>query len=271
MDTDPPREPEHVSIQLDYARGDYRLRAKVVVPKRPARADELLPLARSLSDKVVSDRAQQLAAEGRPVSCKKGCAACCRLMVPVSEIEARRLRDLVEQMPEPRRSQVRERFADVCRQLARIGLLDRMKDCRRWTDGERKSAGFEYFLERMPCPFLEEESCSIYGERPISCREYIVKSPPENCAQPPPSTIQRVPLPVSFFSALSRFGEPPPGPDEYRWLPLVMALEWAATHPDETRPRPGPELLRELLAHTGRVEDNTTQATTSKPPQDMGS
>jgi Fe-S-cluster containining protein len=182
-------------------------------------------------------------------------------MVPIAEIEARRLRDLVDQMPEPRRSQVRERFADALRRLAQAGLLDKMNDCQRWTDQERRAYGLTYYLERMPCPFLEDECCSIYADRPLSCREYLVQSPPENCAEAAVKPIQRVSLPVSFFQALARFGEPPPGPDEYRWVPLVLALDWAAAHPDNLQPRPGPELLRDMLAHTGEVKDETTPMT----------
>jgi Fe-S-cluster containining protein len=36
----------------------------------------------------------------------------------------------------------------------------------------------------MPCPFLEDESCSIHPDRPLVCREYLVTSPAELCAGP---------------------------------------------------------------------------------------
>ena len=32
------------------------------------------------------------------------------------------------------------------------------------------------------------------------------------------------------------------------WLPLTMALEWAATHPEAAPSHPGPALLHELFA-----------------------
>jgi hypothetical protein len=31
------------------------------------------------------------------------------------------------------------------------------------------------------------------------------------------------------------------------WIPLVLALEWAADHPEEPPPRPGPELLQSFV------------------------
>jgi len=32
-------------------------------------------------------------------------------------------------------------------------------------------------------------------------------------------------------------------------VPLALAPEWADAHPESTPPRPGPELLKELLGH----------------------
>ncbi len=43
-----------------------------------------------------------------------------------------------------------------------------------------------YFHLGIACPFLEDESCSIHADRPISCREYLVTSPAVNCADPKP-------------------------------------------------------------------------------------
>ena len=50
-----------------------------------------------------------VAARGEAISCKAGCGACCRQLVPVSETEAHHLRDVVEAMPEPRRAAVTAR------------------------------------------------------------------------------------------------------------------------------------------------------------------
>ena len=49
--------------------------------------------------------------------------------------------------------------------------------------------GREYFQLGIPCPFLEEESCSIYHDRPITCREYLVTSPPAALRIFPPQKI----------------------------------------------------------------------------------
>ena len=50
-------------------------------------------------------------------------------------------------------------------------------------------------------------------------------------------------------SAVARWQVPPGEHIVERWVPLILAPEWAEAHPDEPPPQPGPELLRELLGH----------------------
>src|SRR5262249_15943606 len=152
------------------------------------------------------------------VSCKKGCGACCRQLVPVSQVEARYLRDLVEQLPEPRRSQIRARFDEARRLLAQSGLLDKLFHTDQWTEEEYNAVGRDYFQQGIPCPFLEEESCSIHPDRPITCREYLVTSPAGNCAQPTSGAVRTIPFPFKMWWALARFD---PLPADTRYVPWV--------------------------------------------------
>src|SRR5262245_55056627 len=120
MPTDPPQPPETVTATVELSHTDWNLRTQVTVPTGPTRLIQLLPLVQSLADAVVGAAVE---AQGEPISCKKGCGACCRQLVPIAEVEARRLRDLVNDFPEPRRSQVRARFAEARRRLDAAGLL----------------------------------------------------------------------------------------------------------------------------------------------------
>ena len=54
----------------------------------------------------------------RSSSSNATCGACCRQLVPISALEARELVRLVDRMPEPRRSVLRQRFNDALRRLA---------------------------------------------------------------------------------------------------------------------------------------------------------
>ena len=105
---------------------------------------------------------------------------------------------------------------------------------------------------------MQDERCSIYADRPLTCREFLVTSPAEHCARPTQDTIRCVQMPLKVQHALTLFDPVAPGTQFVRWVPLALALEWADAHPDETPPRPGPELLRELfnnLAERQRSEN----------------
>jgi hypothetical protein len=106
-----------------------------------------------------------------------------------------------------------------------------------------------YFRLGIPCPFLERESCSIHADRPLACREYLVTSAAENCASPTRDTVECVPMPVRLSGALGRLASSAVA-EETAWVPLVLAPEWAESHPDASPARPGPEwvslLFREL-------------------------
>jgi Fe-S-cluster containining protein len=172
-------------------------------------------------------------------------------LVAISEVEARRIRDVVEGLPEPRRSTVHARFAEAHRRLERAGLLETLREAERWTDEAYTTLVGTYFRQDIPCPFLEDGACSIYDERPITCREYLVTSPPEYCARPGSEGVRRVRLPLRVFNAVARWEVPPTAHFLERWVPLILAPEWAEAHPEDPPPKPGPELLRDLLAQLG--------------------
>jgi Fe-S-cluster containining protein len=167
-------------------------------------------------------------------------------LVPISAIEARRLVELIENFPPARRVTVLARFAEVVRRLAEAGLLASLRHPKNMSQTEKSSLGMDYFRLRIPCPFLEDESCSIYPDRPLICREYLVTSPAENCANPKLDNIEGVPLPVRVSRLLPDFGDAP-GTVPTEWVPLVLAPEWVESHPDQAVARPAPEWLTLLF------------------------
>src|SRR6202035_352852 len=117
-----------------------------------------------------------------------------RQLVPVSKTEARQLRALVDAMPEPRRSEIRERFADGVVRLGQAGMLEALRGLDALPEAELNDMNPRYMALRIPCPFLEEESCSIHPPRPMICREYLVTTPAERCEHPKPTEVRTVPL-----------------------------------------------------------------------------
>jgi Fe-S-cluster containining protein len=109
--------------------------------------------------------------------------------------------------------------------------------------------GLDYFRLGIPCPFLENESCSIYADRPLACREFLVTSPAENCRNPGPDNIAKVPLPAMLSETLYRFGATGERQPAF-WFPLVLALRYAAEHANEQEPKTqGVELFQRFLRH----------------------
>jgi Fe-S-cluster containining protein len=244
-----------VTLGVELVSPGWKLKTTIGVPAGRTPLPQVLPLAHALADAVTRMAEQSLEQQGEKITCRKGCAACCRTMIPIAEVEAHGLRDLVDRLPEPRRTRIRERFADALRRLEQTGRLARLRARARWKDADHRENQVEYFRLGIACPFLENEACSIYGERPASCREFLVTSPAEKCAMPTNEEVRVVKRPFHVMSALARLGCDARQAKEIRWVPLVLALEWAGEHPDETAPRPGPELVRELFQHVADREN----------------
>jgi Fe-S-cluster containining protein len=225
--------------------GTEAMRLALTVPSGPSRVDDLLPLFRGLADAVVGVAVRAVERQGARVSCRAGCGACCRQPVPVSESEARALKRLVDAMPEPRRTRVRERFAAAVRRLADGGLLGRVRNTS--PAGDLQAIALDYFRLELPCPFLEDESCSIHPDRPVACREYLVTSPPEECRRPAAERVCGVPLPARVGQAVRALDRQASG-SASGWMPLVLALEWAEAHPEAPPAGSGPDLLEAVLA-----------------------
>jgi Fe-S-cluster containining protein len=239
------------------ARADFTLQGpgvslqlQATVPAGPARQADLLPLARALADTVVAQTSQAVEAAGQTISCRAGCGACCRSLVAISEVEARRLHAHIQALPEPRRSTLLARFDTALAALQAADVLPALQHWAAWSPAEYRRQLTAYFAAGVPCPLLEDESCGLYAERPITCREFLVTSPARHCGELGSPLVKRVELPVQMFNAVARWrpraAEEDGGVQE-RWVPLVLALAWAAAHPDESEPAPGPALLQDLL------------------------
>lgn len=245
---------------LKLAGRDWHLQTTLTAPTGPTRLTDLLPIVQSLTDSVVDAAVESVERKGQQVSCRKGCAACCRQLVPITPVEARRLAELIDALPEPRRLQLQKKFAQARQRLEEAGALDQLLEPSRLEDEERRNLGLLYFHLGIPCPFLEEgESCSIHPDRPVACREYLVTSPAESCAQPSPGNVRCVPLPLRVSHALARCEPGAARTGQIPWVPLIVAPEWAEKHPDEPPPRSGTAWVELLMTHLVGREVNAAE------------
>jgi Fe-S-cluster containining protein len=211
---------------------------------------EFLPMLQNLTDWVMGSLSRQAQAEGRQISCKAGCGACCRQAVPISEEEALSLIELLSAMPKERQTSVLARFEAALMRLKEAGLLEKLCAVPEFSSREdRQSIGIEYFKLNIPCPFLENESCSIHPDRPLSCREYLVTSPAESCSSPGPQRIAPVDVPHRLSNLFFRL-EGDAEKKTTRWLPLILALEAASRLRERPETKfPGKQLMETVVQY----------------------
>lgn len=216
------------------------------VPAGPTRPIDLLPIFRSLTDTFVGIAVENAQAGGQTISCRKGCGACCRQLVPISEIEVESIQRLVDELPAPRRREIIARFEKAVRQLEASGLLPALRASDHVTRKNIRFLGTAYFEQGIPCPFLEDESCSIHPDRPLACREYLVTSPAANCTKPSAESIRCVTMPAKISRAVRHLDTGEPNRSA-TWIPMILAFEWRRNVQDSADAPPGTASIVKLF------------------------
>ncbi|MGE5310296.1 MAG: YkgJ family cysteine cluster protein [Nitrospirota bacterium] len=219
---------------------------------------DLVPEAFRLADHLAKQATERTARSGLEVQCRKGCGVCCRYLVRISVPEALFLAGRIQETPQPRQGDLLARFGRVREVLQqewlyedlRGGLTSAQVDI---TYPHRLYLFSRRYLELgLPCPFLEDDACSIYPDRPTTCRRYLVTSPPSRCVNPFMENANRVPLDLDVPDLIAEvtselLGEPP------KLLVLSLAPEWAAQNEALARRR----WRREELI--GRLREKATR------------
>ncbi len=218
------------SLRLVLTAEGYRIKADVSLPAGQVRPADLLPVYRELSGAVCKVAIEREAAAGATLSCQKGCSACCkRQYVETTEAEAYRLAEVLENLPEAHRARVETRFAHNRIVLAEVGLFEPMMSYTAGNEARYAWSGQFHHLG-IACPFLEDGACSIYEERPLVCREYLVTSPPEACDLPDLNGVRRIQLPVSTLGPAMRMSPSVDG--DARLVPLAVLRDWLDRNPE---------------------------------------
>lgn len=240
---------ERFDIALNTPAG--RLTTAVEVPTGFVPVTAIVPLMRRLGEEAHALEEARLTDNGKTVSCHKGCAACCRMMVPLSAPEAFALREFVRSLPTERQQRIATRLAETKLLLLSHGLWHRLLELGETTqtpdDDALEPINRDYYALRTPCPFLEDEACSIYQERPSACRELLVTSPAERCQDLVKNQVEQIEAPVRIGPALGLlWGELTQTPA--RLIPLPIAMDWAERHHGENQSMwQGTKLLDQAL------------------------
>lgn len=240
---------ENFEISLQTPSGEVT--TAVGVPTSFVPVTAILPLMRGLGEEVQTLEQRRLLEAGQTVSCQKGCAACCRMLVPISIPEAFALASTIDRLDQHERNRLLSKLDLAQQQLARAGILKQLSTLADSLDPVSDEAieplNRAYYALRMPCPFLENEVCSIYADRPAACRELAVTSPATECQDMTRQTIQPVPVAVRISTALSLLWADLTATAP-RLIPLPLAVDWAKRHQvEQTRRWAGTELFEKAL------------------------
>jgi Fe-S-cluster containining protein len=246
-----------------------KIECNAQLPEGPVRPTVLLPVLQDLSNAMTDLTVQNAERRGLQLSCREGCGACCRQAVPVTQVEARALAGWLGALPPDRQKVLRERFGKAAARLEESGVAQAARELQPVKGREAaQELALRYFALGIPCPFLEEERCTIHAIRPLRCREYLVSSPAENCAHPETKEAEGIEPPVLLSRVLSRWntnGDAQP----FQLILLTMLGEWVESHPvEEDRPhRTAPEMLQEFL-HAFATDASAAPADphTKQPP-----
>ena len=254
------KSPKIVAVEMELRIADATYTARGRIPREQSAVSHLLPILQSLDDEIAKEADQLLHQSGKPISCRKGCAACCRQIMPISDAEALALVQLMDDMSPSQRDRVQRRFDEAVKRLDDEGLLERLWSFVDRGEEDLSELTADYFRREIACPFLEDEVCTIYEDRPLACREYLVTSPVAHCDHPERDGIERVPLPVRLARVLYRFDSD----DETKpqRMPLILALQWIKQQGNRQRPTSDGMLL---IARFLKQLEQTRTADESKP------
>jgi Fe-S-cluster containining protein len=192
-----------IPFKLDILGHELRLCFAVTTPR--VRLPDLVNPARALCTKITRIVLEQLGLSGQPVPCRKGCAACCKYLVPLSVPEALAVVEETSRLPQPRRSILIDACIDSaakvlahCRDLPDAESLAAPKG----RDKAVSATADWYSALSLTCPFLVDAACTIYPTRPLACREHFVAGSASLCADLLCDDDSVVPMPVSILNTL---------------------------------------------------------------------
>jgi Fe-S-cluster containining protein len=155
---------------------------------------------KSLNDFIYKQQIEEVQNSERTISCHKGCSMCCSQYIPASlqECEAivyylynheRKLVNFINNYKKWEKALGENKSIIDDFQKAYNALWESEFDPEKSRDLEE--LGARYAKLKIPCPFLKDNACMIYGIRPLVCSSQVAVSPPEYCDPDNPDSINQ--------------------------------------------------------------------------------
>ena len=240
---------KQITANFNLKIGDDVLPIEASVPDAKTSALELIPVFQQLTNQIVAHSIELTERQGKTISCKAGCGACCKQPIPVTLLEVEHLNRVVKRMPEQKQKRVRATFSHHLKAVTDAGLLEKLKSVSSLETGQKHQLAKDYFKLGLDCPFLENQSCGIYQDRPLECREFLVTSDPRHCAELDPQGIEHIERQMWMSSALRKLSIDSQTSDDRGWVPMIFALELARSGRLRFKKKLGKEWLEAFIRH----------------------
>jgi Fe-S-cluster containining protein len=113
-----------------------------------------------------------------------------------------------------------------------------------------------YSEKQVSCPLLENDVCTIYAQRPLACREYLVKTPTQWCHPKYVERVKEVGLPLSVLESLGKAVAELEGTSvEAVMLPLI--LPWIENNQERINRKWPSHKMAQCFLNTLGQESNT--------------
>ena len=221
---------------------------------------DILPEIQTIANLLIEQSLAESAADGKPVTCAKGCNYCCYHLVAMSDHEALLLAHVVSLQEKHEQNRLKNAFTPVTNILEREGLLaelidvhvNHFHDAARLTQVQRR-----YWELQIPCPFLLDGACSVYPFRPLVCRQYLASSPRNCCTQSfkADHLVHKIPMRYDVASALASFNGLAAKPTLAVPLPAILFANGML----DNFPRPKAAAGTILTAFMSHVQENFTR------------
>jgi Fe-S-cluster containining protein len=220
---------------------------------------DVVPMARLLSTWIGQVFQRGLSSNGTAVPCRKGCAVCCYYLVSLSVPEAFRLMKEVMVMS----SNVREDVMASClnmttglqKYLSRYYMLNKSQKADNLDYYQVKEISDWYFRQQWPCPFLCNNVCTIYEQRPIVCREHMVAGSSLTCQTDGTHDAIETQTPIGIEIALKLLSSALEQ-THYESVPLPCVFDWYHANAGRSdRTWPAKVLVENFIEAVHKVEN----------------
>jgi Fe-S-cluster containining protein len=210
------------------------LNFRISFGKEKAKLADIVPPARVLCDKITEIVLRRTSNNGNHIPCGKGCSACCkRCLVPLSVPEALRFKEEIIAEPASRRESVWKaclRAAQlILKQRPPESLIDRTDASSPMQSVDIGVISNWYTSLNLICPFLYNNVCGIYEQRPLACREHFIKGSSAACSGLG-GVAEVIEMPVQLPNVLGRLASELEG-GQMESVILPLALIWCQENP----------------------------------------